>query len=70
MTRLRVDGKKMRGYGKWLLAEYNESRGRAMVSWYIYVAPDDVARQMLRKGARRDDGEQYEGVAEAQGQGR
>ncbi|MEA3224365.1 MAG: hypothetical protein U9Q07_00315 [Planctomycetota bacterium] len=52
MTRVVVDNKPMRGYAKWLLAEHNESRGRQMVSWYVYEAPDNVAAEMISKGAR------------------
>lgn len=44
----------MDGYAEWLRAEYNESRGRAMVSWYIYEVPEDVAAEMLKKGAKKD----------------
>lgn len=60
MIRLRVEGKPQRGdplygYAKWLRAEYNESRGRQIVTWYIYEAPEDVAREMIEKGAKRDE---------------
>ncbi len=59
MTRLRVDGKPKRGdplygYAKYLPSEYNESHGRAMTSWCIYEVPDDVAAEMLAKGAKVD----------------
>ena len=52
MTRVVVDGKPMRGYAKWLLHEHNESRGRVMVSWYVYLVPEDVATEMVAKGAK------------------
>jgi len=50
MTRVRVNDKPMRGYAKWLLHEHNESQGRAMVAWYIYLVPEDVAAEMVTKG--------------------
>jgi len=52
MTRVRVDDKPMRGYAKWLLHEHNESQGRTMVAWLIYEVPDDVAVEMVIKGAK------------------
>ncbi len=56
MTRIRVEGKPKRndalyGYGKWLLAEHNPSDGkRGFTTYCIYLAPDDVAIEMLAKG--------------------
>ena len=60
MTRVRVNGKPMRGYAKWLLHEHNESHGRKMVTWHIYYAPDDVAAEMVAKGGtiERDEDSQ------------
>ena len=61
MTRLRVDGKPMRGYSMWLLAEYNPSDGRRMRPYYIYEAPEDVVAEMIAQGAKIDSPTGQEG---------
>lgn len=55
MTKVRVDDTPMRGYGKWMRAEHNPSDGkRGFLSYYIYEVPDDVAVEMIAKGAKEE----------------
>ncbi len=60
MIRIRVEGRPTQndalyGYGKWLLGEHNESDGkRGFTTYCIYLVPDDVAAEMIAKGARED----------------
>ena len=54
MHRIQVDNAPMLGYGKYMLAEYNQSVGRKMVSWYIYEVTDEVADEMIAKGAKEE----------------
>ena len=60
MTRIRIDGKPMRGdplygYDKYLLAERNVTDGkRGWTTVRIYLVPEDVAAEMIAKGAKRD----------------
>ena len=56
MTRLVVHDKPMPGYNKWLLHQWSETDGkRGFTTRYIYEVPDDVAAEMIRKGAKVDE---------------
>ena len=55
MNRLVVYGRPMRGYANWLLHEWHDTDGdRGFDSRYFYLVPDDVAAEMLKKGAKID----------------
>ena len=61
MTRVVVDHKPERGdplYGyatKWRPSECTTSKGRVQTTTYLYTVPDDVAAEMIEKGAKIDD---------------